>query len=295
MFTYKRMHQIPLEEVVQIWNECFSGYIVNIKMDVEIFVKRLAREDMSLPHSIVAYANDEPIGFVATGIRTIQGKTNVWNAGTAIKPEWRGKGVGKELIKEMVAIYKKLEADHATLEAIVGNDAAIRLYEKMGYKHFGRMVIYEHKEWQDLSEEASLTDFICRRGLAKEVLHLNGYQECSPWQLQSVGLTDGESIILESPEGKWIGYALFRRRFDGTGKTVGITLLQCRTNSECDKETALLAGKELFQQVFMWSEKDIERGILSFVEEEAIANELARQSGFRIRLEQVCMEYPITK
>ena len=51
----------------------------------------------------------------------------------AIRPEFRGRGIGTALLHHVLAEAKRLGATRATLEVRASNDAARRLYERLGF------------------------------------------------------------------------------------------------------------------------------------------------------------------
>lgn len=60
----------------------------------------------------------------------------------AVDPDRRGTGVGRQLLTEMLAKAQDSKAVCATLEVRASNDAALRLYEGMGFKSVGRRKRY---------------------------------------------------------------------------------------------------------------------------------------------------------
>lgn len=55
----------------------------------------------------------------------------------AVRPEWRRRGLGTALIQHVLAEGRRLGAPKATLEVRRSNDAAIRLYERAGFRRTG--------------------------------------------------------------------------------------------------------------------------------------------------------------
>ena len=51
----------------------------------------------------------------------------------AVKPSWRGKGLGQRLVDEAMAYFKSRNAERVFLEVRAGNVAARSLYEKNGF------------------------------------------------------------------------------------------------------------------------------------------------------------------
>lgn len=62
----------------------------------------------------------------------------------AVKSGFRGRGIGRELLTELMRLGKEQGAFAYTLEVRVSNQAAIRLYESLGFVSFGvRKNFYE--------------------------------------------------------------------------------------------------------------------------------------------------------
>lgn len=60
----------------------------------------------------------------------------------AVHPQWQGRGVGSKLFEVLIAWAKAQEPPISRIElaAGAGNPGAIRLYERLGFKHEGRQV-----------------------------------------------------------------------------------------------------------------------------------------------------------
>jgi len=77
------------------------------------------------------------VGFMKFGKIKIQHKGMIW--GMFVKPEMQGRGVGSELMKKL--LEKAAQIDHLlkiNLDVNAENQAAIHLYEKMGFIAFGQ-------------------------------------------------------------------------------------------------------------------------------------------------------------
>ena len=66
----------------------------------------------------------------------------------AVQPELRREGIGQKLVVESLLRGQEEGAKCSTLEVRVSNTPAIKLYEKLGFKDFGRRKAYysENKE-----------------------------------------------------------------------------------------------------------------------------------------------------
>lgn len=85
-------------------------------------------------HFLVAEADGKTAGYI--GVQEICGEGYVTNV--AVLPEYRRKGIGERLLREAVRGARERGCDFLSLEVRVGNDPAIRLYEKLGFRVQGR-------------------------------------------------------------------------------------------------------------------------------------------------------------
>ncbi|TGV13074.1 GNAT family N-acetyltransferase, partial [Mesorhizobium sp. M00.F.Ca.ET.186.01.1.1] len=143
MITIKRMSDCTFAEVTKAWNRGFEGYFVSIVMTEEMLVQRLGNEGYVMGLSVVAFDGEEPIGLVASGLRTIGGKKVAWNGGTGVATEYRRQGVGRQLIDATLELYKEAGVQVATLEAMSQNSKAIALYEQKGYEVVDRLLFWQ--------------------------------------------------------------------------------------------------------------------------------------------------------
>lgn len=54
----------------------------------------------------------------------------------AVDPAWRRQGVGRALVEDVLAYARAHDASKVLLEVRASNDAAIRLYERLGFVRF---------------------------------------------------------------------------------------------------------------------------------------------------------------
>lgn len=225
----KKLSDCTLQEIVTAWNRGFTGYLVQLEMNETTFVTRLVSEGLSPEHSIVAFVNNEPAGIIVNGFRTIDGKRMAWNGGTGIAPEFRGKGLIKQMMNETMAIYERQGIDIALLEAIKENAVAINLYKNYGYDVSDELVF--------LSGEMLVGNPLEYKVYRPEQLpYLPFYEEPTVWQCQSQSVKQGEAYVFEQ-DGAILGYIVFRRVWDEQGTLARVILYQlklvARTPLEC--------------------------------------------------------------
>ena len=72
----------------------------------------------------------------------------------AVKDSMRGMGVGRTLVQGALAASRYRKAEVVSLEVRVGNDDAIALYERIGFREIGR-----RKRYYDNGDDAILMEY----------------------------------------------------------------------------------------------------------------------------------------
>jgi ribosomal-protein-alanine N-acetyltransferase len=91
-------------------------------------------------HGVVlslASAKDTPVGFSLA--RTVAGESELLLL--AVRPDWRGRGVGTALVDNFIATARAAGACHLHLEVREGN-SALGLYQRTGFRLVGRRSKY---------------------------------------------------------------------------------------------------------------------------------------------------------
>ena len=87
-----------------------------------------------------AFEGDKLVGLVALGresMKKLSHKVTLW--GLYVRPEFRSKGIGRALLVEALALARSVpEVVQVSLRVNAGNAGAIRLYESLGFRAFGR-------------------------------------------------------------------------------------------------------------------------------------------------------------
>ena len=87
-----------------------------------------------------AFEGEMLVGLIALGresMKKLSHKVMLW--GLYVRPEFRSKGIGRALLVEAIALARSVpEILQVSLRVNAGNAAAIRLYESLGFRSFGR-------------------------------------------------------------------------------------------------------------------------------------------------------------
>jgi ribosomal protein S18 acetylase RimI-like enzyme len=285
----RRLSTRKFDEAVQLWNEGFQGYLVDMTLSLDRFLARLIMEDLSLSRSLVALCDGQPAGFLLNGIRNNGVHKVAWNGGTGVRPEFRGRHVGRALVEAAIEVYKEEEVHHATLEALAGNDAAIALYQKCGYEIIERLVI--------LHCETSLASQLCdsdrsysvRTVQPHEVARLDFYRSDLPWQVQwqSVAAKKGSALIVTDTSGVVVGYALYRCTFTEAGTLAVITLFQCEARTDQPDPDVIIASA--LERVYSPLDVQCRRNTSNLSESNELVRSCLEKAGFSTFVEQVHM------
>jgi Acetyltransferases len=104
-------------------------------MPKELFISRFfCTEGNRLDQSFIALNKNKVVGIVLGGIKNYEGIKTMRCGSLAVAPEYRGNGIGQDLMKLHKEEAIKHKCKQLCLEAIEGNDRAISFYEKIGYE-----------------------------------------------------------------------------------------------------------------------------------------------------------------
>lgn len=120
-----------LEKIEEIEKACFS---------MPWTIEQLRSQMKDSQHEFIAALDDEGRVLGYGGMMYVLDEGYISNV--AVAPEARRQGIGRDLIKELMARAAALDLAFVTLEARCSNAAAIALYEKQGFVPVGKRKNY---------------------------------------------------------------------------------------------------------------------------------------------------------
>ncbi|MCB0630995.1 MAG: GNAT family N-acetyltransferase [Saprospiraceae bacterium] len=207
----KNLADTPFPDLIHTFNTAFADYIVPMQVEQEAMRLRWlsCRADYRL--SFGAFDDDQLVGFMVTGVDEWKGLKTAYNAGTGVIPSHRGRHIVQQLYDKAIPAFKTAGIRQCTLEVIVGNDRAIKAYERVGFrkdrtlKCFGKanfLPTRERRKWH--FREAETPDWNTYRE----------FREFPPsWEnnRQAVAIAGEHYTCKELYEGEdLIGFILFR-------------------------------------------------------------------------------------
>jgi ribosomal protein S18 acetylase RimI-like enzyme len=122
------------ENLYKVFMEAFSDYSQPITWSREDFEESNARRGLDLSLSLGAYEDGRMLGFILNGRGSWAGKPAAYDLGTGVLPGARGSGLAGLLAGRLVSFLGAKGFQTYVLEVLRDNAAAIRTYEKAGFR-----------------------------------------------------------------------------------------------------------------------------------------------------------------
>ena len=135
--NYLLMTSEHVTQVAALEKECFSMP----------WSENAIASELSNPLSlwVVAVDGDTVAGYV--GSQSVMGEADMMNL--AVLPAYRRQNIGRKLVSELIDKLNDREVFSLTLEVRASNEAAIGLYNSLGFEHVGRRPNYYNAPKED--------------------------------------------------------------------------------------------------------------------------------------------------
>jgi ribosomal protein S18 acetylase RimI-like enzyme len=124
----------PMPVVVDSFLRAFEGYFVQLPSDLSYWEDRFHSANVDLSRSYGAFDEGQLVAFIIQAFGTENGEAIAYNTGTGVWPAYRGKHLVDALYAKALPVSKAQGIRACTLEVIVQNAAAIRVYERIGFR-----------------------------------------------------------------------------------------------------------------------------------------------------------------
>lgn len=137
MFDIKLMEESDLEQVVEIEKNIFSdpwsrkSFLDSLNQDMCIYLVVKNKEE------VVAYC----------GLYVVQDEGQITNV--AVKENYRNAHIATDMLNKLIKYAMDKGACNFTLEVRASNNAAIHIYEKLGFKKLGTRKKFYEKPVED--------------------------------------------------------------------------------------------------------------------------------------------------
>ena len=142
MIRYSFLNNTPVNALHHAFLRAFADYQVDMQMSLEDFEFRLRRDGVDTSISVGAFDDDQLVGFCLNGSGTWQGEPTVYDAGTGVLPQHRGKGIAAEMFRFMNPQLKERGFSRYLLEVLTSNEPAVNLYRRLGFEETRRLAVF---------------------------------------------------------------------------------------------------------------------------------------------------------
>ena len=174
-----------LQAAVDMINLGFSDYFVHIEITLPIFSNMVRMDGIDLACSRMIYVDGQAAGAALIARRGWTSRL----AAMCLSPVSRGRGAGRAAMELLLTDASGRGDRSMVLEVIEQNTAAVRLYERCGFKVDRRLVSFEGS-FDESGEFPDLEEIDLREAAALVTLH--GLDDL-PWQVS------GESLAQMNP------------------------------------------------------------------------------------------------
>ncbi|MDR6463403.1 GNAT family N-acetyltransferase [Chryseobacterium sediminis] len=139
---FKTLADITIDELLSVFNHSFSDYVVPFHLTKEVLVSKITAEKLDMNLSAGAFEDGKLVGFILQSEKVENGEKIIYNGGTGVVPESRGKGLVRKMYDFIIPVLKERNANTLLLEVIEGNQPAIRAYENLGFSIVRRLLCF---------------------------------------------------------------------------------------------------------------------------------------------------------
>ena len=236
-----RFDPIEQSQLLMTWLEAFADYAVDMSGVTEKLIEcRCIKNNVDFDISVGAFEEEGMVGFTLIGVDRWQGELAAFDAGTGIVPDFRGRGLAKQMFDYSLPLLESSRVSRFLLEVLRVNEPAIRAYTKAGFEVTRELACFKLDPGKRITASEQPAGFEVKEIDREQVTELSAEAdwqpswensfaavERSPDRLLLLGAFDGErcvGAIVYSPLLNWVMTLLVRRTHRRSG--VGTALVR---------------------------------------------------------------------
>lgn len=132
---YKNLVNVSFAELHKTFVDAFADYAVDMSyMTPHVIQSRAIKNGYDPASSVGVFENENLVGFTLVGIDKHFEKPAAFDIMTGIIKDYRGQGIASQMFDFIKPTLKKKKIQQFFLEVLQENNAAIRAYQKTGFK-----------------------------------------------------------------------------------------------------------------------------------------------------------------
>ncbi|MDQ7096193.1 GNAT family N-acetyltransferase [Desulfosporosinus sp. PR] len=135
----------PMEEVLKYRENVLKGFWTWIQQtDSIVFIAEASAEERRGSDSGADQGKQQPVGYLVlypSSREELTGVIQGWVMDFGVLPEWRGQGVGKELLRAAEDYCRRQEISYLGLAVSTHNLPALHLYETSGFAEERKIMV----------------------------------------------------------------------------------------------------------------------------------------------------------
>jgi ribosomal protein S18 acetylase RimI-like enzyme len=128
-----------MPELAELFSRAYEGYDVPLHVDAGAVEFMHEAFDLAPERSRIAWQNERAIGLAMLAVRGTRG----WVGGMGVATEARRHGVGEQLMRALIDSAREAGVRRLQLEVLEPNTRARALYEKLGFRTFRRLEVWQ--------------------------------------------------------------------------------------------------------------------------------------------------------
>ena len=134
MYHFHALQETSLEQLAQCFNLAFSDYEQPIRFTPESLKYYLTASAVDLSLSFGAFFEEQLVAFILNSSGIYQNQSVVFDAGTGVIPDHRGKKVFSMLFEYTAEQLQQQGITRYYLEVLQANQHAVSIYRKKGFR-----------------------------------------------------------------------------------------------------------------------------------------------------------------
>ena len=217
--------ELPLPALADLFNRAYEGYEVPLHVDAGAVEFMHDAFDLSPERSRIAWREERPIGLAMLAVRG----PRAWVGGMGVATEARRAGVGEQLMRALLDSARAAGVRRVQLEVLEPNTRARALYEKLGFRTFRRLEVWQ---WESAAPSPASGVEACDPRDARHQL-AKSRRAPDPWQREdaTVDRLDVSTPALRAVRASGgVGGAAIYRVTDGRASVLQLAAADERTS-----------------------------------------------------------------